>query len=46
MRLTNPRQLAAENASRGPPAFFESRTPTTSGRNATSTQLLPPLPPL
>ena len=30
----------------GPPAFFESRTPTTLTANATSTQLLVPLLPL
>jgi hypothetical protein len=30
----------------GPPAFFESRTPTTLSANATSTQLSVPLPPL
>jgi len=40
------RQAVGENARLGPLVFFESRTPTALGSNATSTQLLVPLPPL
>ncbi len=45
-RLTKLRHAVGENANADPPAFFESRTPTASATNATSTQLLVPLSPL
>jgi len=41
---TKLRQAVEENASVGPLAFFESRTPTLLAENATSTQSVLPLP--
>jgi hypothetical protein len=45
-RLTKVRQAVGENARLGPLVFFESRTPTALGSNATSMHEPVPLPPL